>query len=184
LNARGIAGRSVAEAISQGGNRKLKSDVLSCSRRSLLKKVDRETLTVRRMAETDAEVVATLAGELGYPSEAEAIRARIQAIGESDLLLVAVDEGDKPVGFIQAHRVCIIEVGFRVEILGLVVSSSARRGGIGRRLIAEAERWAESIGAEAISVRSSTKRIEAHLFYPALGYKKIKTQAVYEKAAR
>src|SRR6266567_2131538 len=98
-----------------------------------------------------------------------------------DLLLVAVDATDRPIGFIQAHRVCIIEVGFRVEILGLVVSSSARRGGIGRRLIAEAERWAKSIGAAAISVRSNTKRTEAHLFYPALGYTKIKTQAVYEK---
>jgi GNAT superfamily N-acetyltransferase len=172
------------EAISQGGNRKLKSDVLSCSRRSLLKNVDRGTLLVRRMAEADAEVVATLAGELGYPNDAETIRARIRAIGESDLLLVAVDASDKAVGFIQAHRVCIIEVGFRVEILGLVVSSSARRSGIGRRLISEAERWAQSIDAEAISVRSNTKRVEAHLFYPVLGYKQIKTQAVYEKAAR
>jgi GNAT superfamily N-acetyltransferase len=136
------------------------------------------------MTETDAEVVATLASELGYPNEAEAIRARVRAIGESDLLLVAVDTSDKAVGFIQAHRVCIIEVGFRVEILGLVVSSSARRSGIGRRLIAEVERWATNIGAEAVSVRSNTKRTEAHIFYPALGYTKIKTQAVYEKTAR
>ena len=136
------------------------------------------------MAETDAEVVAALAGELGYPSETEAIRARIRAISESDLLLVAVDAKDKPIGFIQAYRVCIIEVGFRVEILGLVVSSSARRGGIARRLIQETETWAKNIGADAMSVRSNTKRIEAHLFYPALGYKKIKTQAVYEKALR
>ncbi len=132
----------------------------------------------------DAEVVATLAGELGYPNEVEAMRARIRAIGESDLLLVAVDATDRPVGFIQAHRVCVIEVGFRVEILGLVVSSSFRRSGIARRLIEEAESWAKNIGAEAISVRSNTKRIEAHLFYPALGYKNIKTQAVYEKAVR
>jgi hypothetical protein len=43
------------------------------------------------MAETDAEVVAALAAELGYPSETEAIGVRIRAIGESDLLLVAVD---------------------------------------------------------------------------------------------
>ena len=136
------------------------------------------------MAGADAEVVATLAGELGYPNDAEAIRARIRAIGESDLLLVAVDASDRAIGFIQAHRVCIIEVGFRVEILGLVVSSSARRSGIGRRLIAEVERWATNIGAEAVSVRSNTKRIEAHIFYPALRYKKIKTQAVYEKAVR
>ena len=160
------------------------------------------TLRIRRMAETDAEVVAALAGELGYtseteaigllrnaramaqryPGETEAIRVRIRAIGESDLLLVAVDAGDKAIGFIQAHRVCIIEVGLRVEILGLIVSSSARRSGIARRLIEEAETWAKNIGADAISVRSNTKRIEAHIFYPALGYKKIKTQAVYEKA--
>jgi hypothetical protein len=66
------------------------------------------------MAETDAEVVAALAAELGYPSETEAIRARFRAISESDLLLVAVDAGDRTIGFIQAHRVCIIEVGFRV----------------------------------------------------------------------
>ena len=136
------------------------------------------------MAAMDAEVVTTLAGELGYPNEVEAIRARIRARGESDLLLVAVDATDRPVGFIQAHRVCIIEVGFRVEILGLVVASSSRRSGIARRLIEEAESWAKNIGAEAISVRSNIKRIEAHLFYPALGYKKIKTQTVYEKAVR
>jgi GNAT superfamily N-acetyltransferase len=136
------------------------------------------------MAAMDSEVVATLAGELGYPNEVEAIRARTRAIGESDLLLVAADARDKAIGFIQAHRVCIIEAGFRVEILGLVVSSSARRSGIARRLIEEAESWAKNVGAEAISVRSNTTRIEAHLFYPALGYKKIKTQAVYEKAVR
>ena len=51
------------------------------------------TLRIRRMAEMDAEVVAMLAGELGYPSETEAIRVRIRAVGESDLLLVAVDVG-------------------------------------------------------------------------------------------
>ena len=51
------------------------------------------------MAEMDAEVVATLAGELGYPNETKAIRARLRAIGESNLLLVAVDAGDKAIGF-------------------------------------------------------------------------------------
>src|SRR4030081_3405461 len=109
-----------------------------------------EILRIRQMAGMDAEVVATLAGELGYPNEVEAIRTRIRAIGESDLLLVAVDAGDKAIGFIQAHRVCIIEVGFWVEILGLVVSSSARGSGIARRLIEEAESWAKNVGAEAV----------------------------------
>ena len=134
------------------------------------------------MVEADAEVVAELATELGYPNEIEAMRRRIRPIGEADLLLVATDGSDKPVGFIQAHRVCIIEVGFRVEILGLVVSSIARRKGIARMLIGEVELWAKKMGgAEVVSVRSNAKRAEAHLFYPAMGYKQIKTQAVYEK---
>ncbi|MGH7939146.1 MAG: GNAT family N-acetyltransferase, partial [Chthoniobacterales bacterium] len=121
--------------------------------------------------------MAELAAELGYPSDAETIRTRIEKIGDSDLLLAAVTEAGRPVAFIQAHRVCIIEAGFRVEILGLVVSATARRSGIGRRLIAEVERWAASSGAEAVVVRSNTKRTESHIFYPALGYEQIKTQA-------
>jgi GNAT superfamily N-acetyltransferase len=138
---------------------------------------------MRSAKETDAETMSELATELGYPNETEAIRARVRGISESesDLLLVAVDAMDRPVGFIQAHRVCIVEVGSRVEILGLVVSSSARRSGIGRQLIADVEHWAKSMGAEVVSVRSNTKRIEAHLFYPAMGYEWIKTQAVYER---
>jgi GNAT superfamily N-acetyltransferase len=134
------------------------------------------------MIEADAEAVTALAAELGYANEIEAIRRRIRPIGRSDLLLVAVDASDHPVGFIHAHRVCIIEVGSRVEILGLVVSSTARRKGIAQRLVEEVESWANSIGVETVSVRSNIKRTEAHLFYPAMGYKKIKTQAVYEKS--
>ena len=136
------------------------------------------------MVEADAEVVAELAAELGYPNEIEAIRRRIRPIGDADLLLVATDPNDRAMGFIQAHRVCIIEAGIRVEILGLVVSSKARRMGIARRLISEVELWARKIGSDLVSVRSNTQRAEAHIFYPAMGYKKIKTQAVYEKAVR
>src|SRR4051812_17814644 len=99
------------------------------------------------MREDDADIVAQLAGELGYPTEADAIRARIREIGGSALLLVAVNSADEPLGFIQANKICISEVGTRVEILGLVVSSRARRSGVGRRLIAAAESWAAEIGA-------------------------------------
>ena len=139
---------------------------------------------IRPLVEADAAAVAALATELGYTNEIEAIRRRIGPIGESDLLLVATDSSDQPVGFIQAHRVCIIEVGRRVEIVGLVVSSTARRKGIARALIAEVERWAKNVDVATVSVRSNTKRSEAHVFYPAMGYTKIKTQAVYEKVIR
>ena len=146
-----------------------------------MKDTQSEDFQIRRMVGADAVAVVELATELGYPSEAETIRARIEKIGDSDLLLVAVTAEDKPIAFVQAHRVCIIEAGFRVEILGLVVSAKTRRSGIGKSLIAEVERWAASIDAQAVVVRSNTQRTESHIFYPALGYEQIKTQAVYEK---
>ena len=37
------------------------------------------------------------------------------------------------------------------------------------------------IGAEAVVVRSNTKRVESHIFYPALGFTVSKTQSVYRK---
>ena len=146
-----------------------------------MNELDHDGLRIRPMVEADAEFVAQLAAELGYPSDVESIRTRMKAISGSDLLLVAVTVGDRPIGFIQANRFCIVEVGFRVEILGLVVSSTARRTGIGRKLLAGAERWARSIGIETVIVRSNTKRTEARDFYPAMGYELIKTQAAYRK---
>lgn len=133
------------------------------------------------MTEADAESVATLCRELGYPSDPVDVRARLRAVAPSDVLLVAVDRADVPLGFIQAGVVRTIEAEARVHILGLVVSSQARRLGIARRLMAEVERWAVGAGVEAVVVRSNIVRPEAHAFYPAVGYEKIKTQAVYLK---
>jgi len=141
-------------------------------------------LRIRAMAEDDCEAVAELSGELGYPTKSEAIRVRLRAINPSDLLVVAVTEMDRPVGFIQASRVCTVEADMRVHIVGLVVSSTVRRSGVGAALIAEVERWAQSIAAETVVVRSNTKRGEAHSFYPAVGYEFIKAQAVYQKRLR
>ena len=136
---------------------------------------------IRQMRIADCDAVAQLTTELGYPSGAASIRSRIEALDDSDLVLVATDAADRAIGFIQAHRACPIEVGVRVEILALIVSSSARRIGVGRQLITEVERWAQRAGAEAVVVRSNTARRESHAFYPALAYELIKTQAVYEK---
>ena len=141
-------------------------------------------MTIRRMSEADAEAVAQLLGELGYPSDAEAVRRRLRAIDPADLVVVAVSPADVPLGFIHARLSRSLETETRVLIVALVVSTQARRAGIGRRLIAEVERWAATTEAEAIVVRSSTSRDAAHEFYPAAGYEKVKTQAVYLKRLR
>lgn len=137
---------------------------------------------IRDAAPADAESIAQLTTELGYPADAAAIAGRLARLsGQRDqLVLVAVLDG-KIAGWLQAHASEVLESGFRVEIVGLVVAEDCRRHGVGRQLVMRAEQWAAGLGAGTVVVRSNTKREESHRFYPALGYAATKTQAVYRK---
>lgn len=134
---------------------------------------------------SDATAIAELVAELGYPRDAAAVCERLERmlVRDDHFVLVAELEGNI-VAWMQAHASDVLESGFRVEIVGLVVSAACRRRGVGRKLVVEAERWAAGIGAKAIVVRSNTQRTESHQFYPALGFALSKTQAVYRKALR
>jgi len=139
-------------------------------------------LTIRDAAPTDAEAIAQLTTQLGYAADSSEIAGRLARLsGQRDqLVLVAVLDG-KVAGWLQAHASEVLESGFRVEIVGLVVAEDCRRHGAGRQLVRRAEQWAASLGAGTVVVRSNTKREESHRFYPALGYAAVKTQAVYRK---
>ena len=52
----------------------------------------------------------------------------------------------------------------------LVVSAQARRRGIGRSLVNEAEQWARASGAGRVVIASGLARADAHGFYESLGY--------------
>jgi GNAT superfamily N-acetyltransferase len=139
---------------------------------------------LRPVTREDAGAVAALSGQLGYPVSAEAIAARLERLlGRDDqLVLAAVAEDGGLVGWIHAADQDLVESERRCEILGLVVDNRRRRGGIGARLVAEAERWAVTRGLRQMSVRSNVAREESHPFYRALGYGRVKTQQVYRKA--
>lgn len=140
-------------------------------------------IPIRHASERDADAIAKLANDLGHLTDPDGVRTGIIALSlsNSDSLFVATDSSDQPLGWLHAHSTYLLESGIRVEILGLVVSTSVRRRGVGRALVNEAESWAASIGAKAVVVRSSMRRIESHAFYPAIGYDTIKTQTVYRK---
>jgi GNAT superfamily N-acetyltransferase len=57
----------------------------------------------------------------------------------------------------------------------------AAHGGVGRLLAAEAERWARLQRLSRLTERSNAARAEAHQFYPALGFARVKMQHVYSK---
>lgn len=140
-------------------------------------------VTIRRARREDAEPLARLAAQLGYSTEPGAVAARLPRLITAREQLVLVAETDGLVcGWLQAHSTEVLESGFRVEIMGLVVDERHRRKGIGMRLVKAAEKWAAKLGAPSVVVRSNVTRVESHAFYPALGYAKTKTQAVYRKA--
>lgn len=140
---------------------------------------------IRAAKPGDAESISLLARELGYPADLKSTRERLRRIlvRDDQRVIVAVSPDGAVCGWLQAHSSVVIESGLRVEIVGLIVSDRMRRKGVGRSLVAQAETWAAEISAETLVVRSNTRRVESHAFYPALGYLPSKTQVVYRKRA-
>ena len=132
----------------------------------------------------DAAVIATLVGELGYSASADDIKARLPLLLGSDryFLAVATAADGGLLGLVNAEQRLNIESGTSFELTGLVVASSARRGGVGSALVAAAESWAVAHGATTMRVRSNVVRPEAHAFYARLGYGLRKTPHCYARS--
>jgi GNAT superfamily N-acetyltransferase len=140
--------------------------------------------SVRAARAEDADEIARLSGELGYPVSAAAMRTRLSLVlaSASDMVRVVEDADGAVIGWLQAHAGSTVESGLKVEIVGLVVAGIARRAGVGRALVEEAERWARGRSADTLVVRSNVRRAESHRFYPAVGFSLAKTQHVYSKS--
>ena len=143
---------------------------------------DPPPLAIRPARDEDAGAVALLAGELGYPSGPEAIRARLAAIArEADQAIVVAEAPEGVVGWIHVGVTLSLESEPWAEIRGLVVSESCRGRGVGRRLVDFAEAWAARRGHSRIRVRTNVLRQESPKFYARLGFVQVKTQAVFAK---
>ena len=139
-------------------------------------------MIIRPALATDADAIAALTTELGYPASRDQIFARLKALTQRDSYYVAVAEvSSVVVGWVAAERRLLLESGERAELVGLVVGAHARRAGIGKALVSAAEQWAAGQGLQAIGVRSNVLRPEAHPFYESLGYVRAKTQHAYSK---
>lgn len=145
--------------------------------------------TVRSAGVQDAPALARLSVELGYQADADVVRERLALLASLTRHAVFVAERDTAqaesardvIGWIHVGRAISLEAGESAEIFGLIVGAAGRRAGVGRALVAHAERWARDCGLARIVVRSNALRTEAHLFYPALDYVLAKTQRVYVK---
>jgi len=141
---------------------------------------------VRPAHAADTPELARLAGELGYPSTEEEIRARLAAIESTPAHALWVAEAaganGKLAGFLNAYVKRAIDTDARVEIAALVVDEKQRSRGVGKLLIERAEAWARENGCRTIGLRSNVIRDRAHKFYERLGYEHYKTQKAFRKS--
>jgi predicted N-acetyltransferase YhbS len=138
-------------------------------------------MQVRSMTPADAAAVASLCGELGYPTTPEQARARLAAAHpDRDFMAVAEDDG-QVVGCIHVAVRTGLDIDPRPEITALVVTGTRRSHGTGAALVAAGEAWAIARGQSVIRVRSQVHRADAHRFYERLGYRVSKTQKVFDK---
>jgi predicted N-acetyltransferase YhbS len=138
---------------------------------------------IRPMTVGDADVVAALATQLGYPTDPAAAFARIADVTAlaDHAALVAVDGDDRPIGWIHLERTRSLAEDGQILIAGLVVDEANRSGGIGALLLAAGEAWAREQGVSQIVVRTRTTRHGAHRFYEREGYELVKESRVYAK---
>jgi GNAT superfamily N-acetyltransferase len=120
----------------------------------------------------DADDVAALLGELGYPCEVADAAERITSIIENDrqALVVARCAG-RVCGLVALDFMYYLPLGTTTcRITALVVTSEAQGRGLGRQLLREAERRARTGGAARLELTSGSQRTDAHAFYKACGY--------------
>ncbi len=128
--------------------------------------------TIRRATADDAEAIAALFTEEGYPAGPSDIVERLERFSsDHSQVLVAEAEDGAVLGFVAIHALPRFEHDDRiVRILALVVDAGARERGLGRSLLAEAERIATELGAAFTEITAGHHRPEARHLYESLGY--------------
>lgn len=137
---------------------------------------------IRPIQRADAAAAAALCAQLGYPTDARAVLARMMQIaGNADRAVLVACLDDEVVGWIDLSIEYHLQAEPAALIGGLVISEPMRGQGVGLQLSRAAEDWARARGVARLRVRSNAIRERAHAFYLRDGYARVKTSAVFEK---
>jgi GNAT superfamily N-acetyltransferase len=143
----------------------------------------RSGVAIRSASDADADALASLSTQLGYPCGAAAMRTRLERVRERNAgaVFVAEDSQWRVVGWTHVVERFHLEDEPFVELAGLVVDESVRSTGIGAALLRAVESWAREQGHDRLRVRSNVVRERAHRFYAREGYAERKRQVVFDK---
>jgi GNAT superfamily N-acetyltransferase len=146
--------------------------------------VNRNSVRIRKARRSDAQRIAELSGELGYPASPAQISTRLRRLTPASKHAVFVAESTDAagvVGWVHVSVSHLLESDVRAEVNGLVVAEGQRSAGAGAKLLEAAEEWARKRGCCGMNVRSNVIRERAHKFYEHRGYEHYKTQKAFQK---
>ena len=140
-------------------------------------------MRIRKARDSDIDVLLELSDQLGHPATREDFQKQFSVLSQNDdhIILVAETKDQGVIGWVHALIRLLLFSEPRAEIGGLVVDEKNRGKGIGRLLLAAAEKWAKSKDISIIVVRSNVIRQEAQEFYPNVGYTHVNSHHVYKK---
>ena len=120
----------------------------------------------------DAQQMARLITELGYPTSVEAMSDRLSGIlADRNYATLVAETNGGVIGVAGASLDRYYEKdGIYSRLLVLAVAAPAQGRGTGRQLVEAIERWAAGNGAREMFVNSGLHRAEAHRFYERCGY--------------
>jgi GNAT superfamily N-acetyltransferase len=132
---------------------------------------DRPPITLRPAGPRDADEIAQLFTDEGYPAGPTDIVERLERFASPYSRVVVAEHDGAVIGFIAVHALPRFEHDDRIlRILALVVDAGARERGVGRTLMAEAERVGAELGCAFVEITAGHHRPEARQLYESLGY--------------
>jgi ribosomal protein S18 acetylase RimI-like enzyme len=132
---------------------------------------DPSAVNMRPAAAADADAIASLFTDEGYPAGPSDILARLERFASPHSRVVVAEHDGTMLGFIAVHALPRFEHDDRIlRILALVVDAGARERGVGRTLMAEAERIGSELGVAFVEITAGHHRPEARHLYESLGY--------------
>jgi ribosomal protein S18 acetylase RimI-like enzyme len=130
------------------------------------------SLTIRDAKLIDAPALAALMCELGYETSNVEMHSRLQTmLSNASYSTIVAEVDNKLCGMIGTLTHASHEHNDPSgKIIALVVSSKQRQSGVGRALIAAAEKDFARRSVTQVTLTTRFERESAHQFYEALGY--------------
>jgi GNAT superfamily N-acetyltransferase len=132
---------------------------------------DRHPIDIRPATTADADRIAALFTDEGYPSGPSDIVERLGRFDSEHSRVLVADHGGEVLGFVAVHALPRFEHSDRiVRIMALVVDAGVRERGVGRLLMDAAESMGREVGAAFAEVTAGNHRPDARRLYEELGY--------------